>query len=208
MDNTWLADLRREREARHDHTEDVPYKRPKVPSNTGLIDLCDSDDEASLVIVRNDDEASLSLARRLQAEEYQQVGSTSQEGGASINSLGLDLSRVEILRLVPTPVVLLNAVGGRLEALARSFADFDVAKSARSNRKCGAAENSGLNGKNCDNSFHPLADTDTQFDEKCRLISHQQRNEWVEGVVRPAMAAATVALTRGGNTEAAKQLSV
>ena len=40
-------------------------------------------------------------------------------------------------------MVLIKQVGGQMERLARSFADFDVPKKQRSNRKCGAAENAG-----------------------------------------------------------------
>ena len=228
-----LAELAREREARHGRPEAATIpKRQKIE----VIDLDDEDVEDPSVV----------LAKRLQAEEYEKLagGTSTQQpsahqlaGGTSTqhqhdfdeddweeavpagemlpagigpppaNPLGLDLSRVEILRADPTPVVLIRAVGGRLESQARTLANFDISKKARSNRKCGAAENAGLNGKNCDNTFHPLAETNNKYDGKCAAITPQQMAEWVSGVVKPAMAAAAAALSRGGSTAAAQQLA-
>lgn len=224
-----FAALRREREARHgapppaaaedsseepaakevaeledsanrEAAEAVP-KRPKLspPAGASIVELLDSDDDEDVGV--NADEA---LARRLQREEY----TTTARGGASsssstsmyANPLGLDFSRVEILRADPTPVVLFRAAGGRLGELASSLADFNISKDRRSNRKCGAAENSGINGKNCDNTFHPLADTNTIFDDKCRQITMAQSQSWVRGVVQPVMAAAAEALGRGSQS--------
>lgn len=197
---------------------------PVMADKKVVIELLSDDDEAadsasivsSLTKQLAADEA---LARQLAADDEQQamrmaggsspIGSQrsgnpggnlavrlEQRGGA--NPLGLDLSRVEILRRgEPTPIVLFRAVGGKLGELAQALADFDISKVNRSNRKCGAAENTGTHGKNCDNTFHPLADTNTMFDDKCRRITPEQSGQWVRSVVQPCMAAAAAALGSG-----------
>ena len=215
--NDLLAELRRAREGRRPppvseqveaKIEPTP-KRAKVaaplPSNVEVIDCLSSDDEGAAAHPSDEQ-----LARRLQDEENEAAsrsrifaaGPSNTNSAASVgaaNPLGLDLSRVEILRRAdPTPVILFRAVGGGLERLAASFATFDIAKEDRSNRKCGAAENTGTHGKNCDNTFHPLAETNNQFDPKSKRITHAQSAEWVRGVVQPCFAAAAAALRSGG----------
>ena len=131
---------------------------------------------------------------RVQAEAYAQNGGGSRRPPPQQqrwNAAHLDLSRVEVLRR-DSPVVLFRGVGSALRDEATRLCAFD---SKGSGRRCGAAVNSGTNGKNCTDTYRVLGDTSastgpggaTQLNADA-LARYQRR------IVDPVMAAAARAV--------------
>ena len=169
--------------------------------------------------------ASAALAKRLQTEDDAMHGQPHHKRHASNvyaaaaaagaaaggrppaprNKLGLSFGRCEILRRLPSPVVLFRAVGaeGTLEAEASRLVSFAEKGSAR---RCGAAENTGSNGKNCSDTYVVLADTDNDDAPGKRVLGGSELQRWKQNVVDPTMQAATQALhadAGGGDADGA-----
>ena len=155
----------------------------------------------------------LAVAMQMQQDEYGgPSGSASSSASAAPtaldpdppNRLGLDFARCEVLRGSEgeTPVVLFRAVGGGLAAEAAKLATFS---DQGSGSRCGAAVNSGTNGKNCSDTYRVLADTQPQGGGAV-VVDDAALLRWQQAVVETTMAAAAAALRGGGHTAAAATL--